>query len=70
MGKSTAKRRSTGLVGSMMWFWIVVLVGTLVFRFTGIVDVETPLGMLKALAILTGAYFLIQFLMGLLQKPE
>lgn len=70
MGKNTGRKNSSGLAGTVMWFWIAVIVGTLLFKFTGIVDVETPLGMLIAFGIITGGFVLVQFLLNLRGKAS
>lgn len=69
MARNTGKRKFSGGLGPLMWYWIAVLSGTLLFRFSGIVDVETPLGMLKALGIITAAFLLLQVLIKLVRKP-
>lgn len=70
MARNTGNRKVSGGFGPLMWYWIAVLVGTLLFKFSGIVDVETPLGMLKALGIISVIYFVVQFLLNLRNKAS
>lgn len=65
-GKGHSKKKST--FGIVMWYWLVVMVATLLFKFTGLVDVESPIGMLKALGAITVLFVGGSYLINGLRK--